>query len=331
MVFLDSITSSILSSIIYDLLKVGGKLTFHSVFGGFYGNRMSQNSNVYNDFLEKVNKEEDIIGKKKIVQDVLKDKNLYVEIFNQDLYNTNFAKRLDYIMCVMNKARIGGRKVNLEYLGEFLGFDSVNELKKYYKYEEEPTYVFCEKVADKLGIDAEWLKSGDIGERIFNPNLPRIYDAEQILFESDSKEFEFYFIIKNDVENREIIIVRRYNELKFEYYPCPIVFNSRVGATGARYLLSLYYFLKTINSNQNNEILNVHMVPEDIFYRILEGKEYCGIMEQYGPDNKITIFDDFLDVYHQYHYSEIYGDRYGEDFVRMQKIVRHKLDENCHY
>ncbi len=324
---MNSIISAIVSNIIYDLLKGGMKLTFYNVFGGFYGNGIFQNKGIYDDFLEKINKENDMLEKEKTVQDILSEEFPYTEMFEKDLYNTNFAKRLDYVMYIINKTRMNNRKINLEYLGEFLGFDSVNELKKYYKYEEEPTYTFCEEIAKKLGINAEWFKRGDIGEEIFKTKLPRIYYAEEFLEVCDSKEYEFHFVIKDDVDKREIIVVRRYNELKFEYYPCPIVFNSKVGGTGSQYLLSLYYFLKSININRSNEILNIHMVSEDIFYEILNGKEYCGIIEQYSADNLTTIFDDFLDIYHRQFHSEYYGDWYGEDFLKTQEKVRQLLQK----
>lgn len=322
---MDSITSSIVSNIIYDLLKGGMKLTFHSVFGGFYGKRIFQNKGIYDAFLEKVNRENDMLKKEKVVQDILGAEAPYIQMFEKDLYNTEFAKRLDYILYIINNALMNSRKINVEYLGEFLGFDSVNELKKYYKYEEEPTYAFCEEVAKKLGINAEWLKCGGIGEGIFRTNLPRIYYAEELLEVCDSKEYEFHFVLKDDVNKREIIVVRRYNELKFEYYPRPIMFNSHVEGGGDECLLSLYCFFKSININRSNELLNVHIVPEDIFYGILEGKEYCGIIARYGADNLTTIFDDFLDVYHRQIHSEYYGDWYGEDFLETQEKVRQLL------
>lgn len=33
--------------------------------------------------------------------------------------------------------------------------------------EEEATYQFCEEVANKLGVNAEWLKNGKNDDKIF--------------------------------------------------------------------------------------------------------------------------------------------------------------------
>ena len=200
---MDSITSIIISGLVYDLLKKGAELTFRQVFGGFYGNRINQNINIYNDFLTEINNEKDLINKEKVIQEALSNKKQYINIFEHDLYNTNFAKRLDYIMFIINQSRKNKKKINLEYLGEFLGFDSVNELLKYYKYEEEPTYSFCKEVADKLGVDSEWLKNGEIDENIFTTSLPKINDAEKILENINRRDYEFHFVMSNNKNGRE--------------------------------------------------------------------------------------------------------------------------------
>lgn len=322
---MDFIISSIIGGIVYDLVKQGYKLTLENVFGNFYGIRMEQNTGICNEFLSEINREDDLSRKKEVIKEVLTEKKQYVYIFERDLYNTNFAKRLDYIMYIINRTKKHEKIINLEYLGEFLGYDSVNELMKYYKYEEEPTYQFCEEVANKLGVNAEWLKNGKNDDKIFKTCLPIIYEADELLEHRKSNEFTFHFVI-NDAEEREIVVIRKYNELKFEYYPCPIIFNSHVGATGRRYLLSLYSYLREISS-KGNEITNIHIITKEIIDTILEGKEYCGIIEQYGAKGLANILDDFLDIYHKCPISEKYGIWYGEDFLKTQKIVFNEMSK----
>ena len=52
---------------------------------------------------------------------------------------------------------------------------------KYYKCDEEPSYNFCESVAEKLGVNTEWLKNGNINEAVFGTGLPTIYEPEKLL------------------------------------------------------------------------------------------------------------------------------------------------------
>lgn len=323
---MDFIVSSIIGGIVYDLVKEGYKLTLQNVFGNFYGIRKEQNIDIYNEFLRKINREEDALKKKEVIKEALTEKNQYAYIFERNLYNTNFAKRLDYIMYIINYTKKYEKSIDLEYLGEFLGYDSVNELMKYYKYEEEPTYQFCEEVANKLGVNVEWLKNGKIDEKIFKTGLPIIYEADELLEHRKSGEFTFHFVINDDVDKREIIVIRKYNELKFEYYPCSFIFNSHVGAGGIRCLLSLYSFLCEIRK-KGNEITNVHIVSKELFDNILGGKEYCGVIERYGATSLINILDDFLDICHEYPISENYGMWYGEDFLKTQEVILNKLSK----
>lgn len=322
---MDSITNIILSGVIYDLLKEGTKLSFQNVFGkNFFGDKLEQDINLCEDFLQEIEEGNDLLEKKRNVQRMLSADNEYTNIFDNALYNTNFAKRLDYIVYVINSSRTYERKINIEYLGEFLGFSSANELMRYYKKSEEPTYEFCENVAEKLGVNPQWLKNGEIGDAMFKTRLPRIYHTEDIIKRNSSDEFNYHFIIKKS-EKREIIIVRKFNEIKYEYYPCCVVFNTHIGNGGKSYLLSFYKFLKHIDS-RGNDITNVHIVPEELFDEILMGKAYCGVVQRYNPQGKASILDDFLDVYHRYFSGEDYEKWYGKDFIEIQKIVADLLD-----
>lgn len=324
---MDSITNIIISGIVYDLLKKGVELTFQQVFGGFYGKGIYENMDIYTDFLSEINNQKELKNKENIVQDILSDSKLYESQFERDLYNTNFAKRLDYIIFIINKSRKNEKKINIEYLGEFLGFSSVNELMKYYKNDEEPSYKFCEEIACKLGVSAEWLKNGEFGQNIFTTTLPIIYDAKKILENMEKKDYcEIKFVISEDESRRRILIARKYNELKYEYYPCEFVFNSCVGGTGNSQLLSLYNFLHDFRNNGGN-IFEVYGVTKEIFYEILDGKTYCGSIEKYPLKGQLNILDDFLDVKHKYYRTEEYEEMYGADFLEIQKIVERGLEE----
>lgn len=318
---MDSIIGTIISGVFYDLIKKGAVLTFQQVFGNFDGNRINRNMLVYQEFLDEINKKVNLLNNEQSIEEMLKHKQQYMDVFDHDLYNTNFAKRLDYVIHIMNQS-LNYNNINLEYLGEFLGFDSVNELLKYYKYEEEPTYRFCEEIASKLGVNADWLKNGDMKGNVFETRLPRIYNAEDLLKHRNNDEYKLHFMINEDKDKRNIIVVKKYNELKFEYYPNPFIFNSQVGESGKNTILSLYKFLKEITKN---EIINIHVVDQKVFNEILEGKRYCGVIEKYYAQGLNCILEDFLDIFHIYDISTNYGEMYGKDFLKVQKIVADKL------
>ena len=321
---MDSIVNIILSGITYDLIKKGTELTFNNVFGRLHGKRINENINIYNNFLDEINNEKDLNNKERVMQDILSNKESYTNIFENDLYNTNFAKRLDYIIFLINKSRKNSKKINLEYLGEFLGLSSVNPLLKYYKCDEEPSYNFCESVAEKLGVNTEWLKNGNINEAVFGTSLPTIYEPEKLLENINQRDDKIHFVINEDENNRRIIVVKKYNELKYEYYPYEYVFNSSVGASGMSQLVSLYKFLYKFRINEGN-IDNVHIVTQETFDGILMGNIYCGVIEQYMPIKFRNILDDFLDICYKHFTTREYKELYGDDFLKIQEIVMAEL------
>ena len=85
--------------------------------------------------------------KKKETIDELLNSEPMVSVFENELYNTDFAKRLDYIITLINQEKTYNRKINIDFLAEWLGFSSVNELKCYYIGHTEPDFKFIEYVA----------------------------------------------------------------------------------------------------------------------------------------------------------------------------------------
>ena len=156
---MDFLTSTIISGIIYDLIKKGMELSYQGVFGGFLGNKMRLNYPIYGEFLDEINKKKTIIEKEETVNKLLKSEPM-ASTFEKDLYNTEFAKRLDYIISLINQENTFAWKINLDFLAEWLGFQSVNELKCYYIENIEPDFKFIEILPIKLELIPHGLKQG---------------------------------------------------------------------------------------------------------------------------------------------------------------------------
>ncbi|MEE0770897.1 MAG: hypothetical protein U0M11_05840, partial [Acutalibacteraceae bacterium] len=107
---------TILSSLVYDLIKTGAKLTYSAVFGNFYGNKMKRENGIYDEFIYKINEEKDEFNKQRTAVSLLKTERI-IATFEQELYNTNFAKRLDYIIYLINQNKSFDERINLEYIG----------------------------------------------------------------------------------------------------------------------------------------------------------------------------------------------------------------------
>lgn len=321
---MDFITSSIISGIIYDLVKKGVNLSLMNVFGNTFSNNLDYK--VSQKFLDEINQIKDTDDKIAYSNKLLKEENEYTTMFERQMYTTNFAKRLDYIILLMNDNGKFNEKINLEKMGEYLGFKSVNDLKRYYLSSEEPEYSFIEIVAYKLGISDKWLKFGE-GEP-FETTLPSINRALGIIsHESFDETKEFIFVIGDEPYRRNLGIIRKLSKFKYDYYPHTLVFHADVGGTGGSELFSVYLFLKELRKRRKMPS-GVYKVPSDKFDSFFKGTIYPGTINNFNQDKCNYLLDDFIDLYNTEDKKENYKKLYGKVFVDCQDLIKYRLEEN---
>lgn len=320
---MDFLTSTILSGIIYDILKKGMVLSISNVFALYDVHKMDYNVCV--EFIDKINAVDDKNQRLEYVNDLLNKENKYTTMFEQQLYATNFAKRLDYLLALMNDCGYFGEKINVEKLGEYLGFKSVNDLKQYYINNIEPDYIFIENIASKLGINAEWLKYGQ-GEP-FASSLRRIYNATDILEDEEFESIsEFIFVMDDGNHRRNMGVIVRYDKFKYSYYPRTLVFHADVGAGGASELFTVYNFLKELNK-KNKMPSSIYKLSEKELSDYFTGKIYPGSIKKYKQNESKFLLDDFIDLYKSDKHKEEYRSMYGDVFIDCQKIIKYKLEQ----
>lgn len=317
---MDFLTSAILSGILYDLIKKGVELNYKNVF-------MNSNSNsldylICKEFLTEINTIKDQNEKLLLTNKLLSEENKYTTMFEQNMYTTNFAKRLDYILILMQDSGYYGHKINLEKAGEFLGFKSVNDLKKYYLSQEEPEYDFIEFIAEKFGINAEWLKFG-FGAP-FKTSYPGLYRATEILWEENCpKEIkEIFFAVEDEIYRRHFGVIFKLSDYRYDYCPHPFIFHADVGGSGASELFSVYSFLKELR-NRNMLPYKVYKVPTDYFQAIFRGESYAGSVVKYKTDT--YLIEDFLDLYKSQEKKMQYIKLHGKVLVDCQDIIKNFL------
>ncbi|WFD08770.1 hypothetical protein [Tepidibacter hydrothermalis] len=318
---MDFFTSSIIGGVVYDLIKEGVKLSIKNVFGEFYS--INLDGNICNEFIEEINSIEGVESKVAYSSNLLNEENRYTVMFEQDMHKTSFAKRLDYIITLMNDRSNFREKINVEKLGKILGFSSVNDLKKYYLFSEEPSYEFIENLAIKLGVNVEWMQFG-LGDP-FKSMLPSIYIADQILQQEDFMDVqEFIFVIDDEPCIRKLGVIRRFDKFKYDYYPHAFIFRADVGGTGESELFSVYVFLKKLNS-MGKMPSGVYKVSDKQFSELFNGKVYPGSIEKYGQDGGTYLLDDFIDLYHSEEEKKKYLNWYGQGFVDCQERIKTKI------
>ena len=323
---------NILSSCISDWIKKFGTITTKQLRNKFWGKNVDFNDRNWREFIQNINKNTSLLKEsndihKSITNILLNNKQCFYDI-ETNLYNTNFSKRLDYIIWKLNQSKFHNSPINIEYLSEFFGFKSANDLLVYYKYDIEPSFQFCEEIAEKLGVNPGWMKHGEFHQPAFTSQLLRTYNAEDLLEFYNPTVNRFHFVTKKNKDTRDLLVILQQNELKYTYFPCEIVFNSKVGSTGAICLLYLYNFLKTININ-GNDITNIHVVPDEIFDNILSGNEFCGIVEKYSAQNNTTnemyiLYDFVSTITSRLKYEKC--KQYDSNFIEMCQIVISQID-----
>lgn len=100
---------------------------------------------LYYEFVNDINQIKDDNGKIQYVNQILSQGNKYIDAFGNDMYKTNFTKRLDHVLSIINESKHSNKHINIEKLGEVLGLKSVNDIKVYYT-KEEPEHKFIELV-----------------------------------------------------------------------------------------------------------------------------------------------------------------------------------------
>lgn len=234
--------------------------------------------------------------------------------------NTNFARRLDMIIEMINISTYESEHINLEIIGDMMGLESVNELNKYYYGQEEPPYDFIDKFCVIFGINKNWMKF-EKGAPYKN-DLPIYYNPQELLNEvSDINDISFFTIEK--LYRRELGVIAKKGIYNFQCYPKAYTFHSDVGAAGASELCSLYDFLKSLNQIGKMPS-GVYCVSEDEFYKLLKGDIYPGIIFKPDRNNFTYMLDDFIDLYGDNKKKDDYLRWYGQTFIDSQDKIRNR-------
>lgn len=216
---------------------------------------------------------------KRVEQGLSNDSKL-VQRIESEVYPTNFAKRLDYILLLINRSGPSFPKYNIEKLAYEIGFESVNDIKKYYTSHEEPSFSFISRISDYCGINPEWMRSGDIDEPPFISKLPKEEFGYEIISTKEYMEADRVFIVMKDVEyDRTIAIIIRMNKIKYECFPKELILYDSGSCGGQERLYSTYLMLKEM-SKQSRLPETTYLISEEEFYQLLKGKLYPGAVLQ---------------------------------------------------
>lgn len=207
-------------------------------------------------------------------------------------YKTDFAKRIDQLMFLINQEKYYGfEELNLSKLAEYLNLESVEILKQYYKESREPTFQFIDSVAEKLGVNHNWLKNGE-GE----PFLSTHYHLPE--YNNISRNDRFIFAFRNS-QDKEFIFVKYYldesKRYKYITYIKSVPFNNEIGYGGLSVLKDAFKILKKINSYNPSDLEMICKLSNDEYENLRLDKIYPGKVLNYKVSPATFLLDDFID------------------------------------
>ena len=248
------------------------------------------------------------------------------KIFDKD-YKTNFARRLDVVIDLMNYNRNeNATRVNLASLSNHLGYDSENALKKYYIYEIEPKYEEINRIANGLGVNYKWL-SGELtnDEPFRNTNF---YSEPLNGFRIRAQKFyndypynkaEYFFAMKDLYNIPEIILVRKIDEFKYESCEEPCLLYDSTGNSGRYDLAATYRLLRKMKIDKKCDSDTVCFLDYKMFDNLKYGEIYPGSIKKYWKSEYNHLIDDFLELTDEnINYCE---KKYGNKIAGAMKIL----------
>lgn len=312
---MDEILLGLFTDFLYDLIKTGVKLTADEL--------SKRTSYSYNDCQHIVSLiEPNSINSKDDLQKQL-DKTTIIKDMKNDYYKTNFSIRLDYII---NKIKEYIPNANTEWLCNKLGFTSSNVLLKYYKQSEEPTFQFIDELSNNLGIRQEWLRYGE-DNRIFATVHLHI-DRKLLDYIKSNKINTIYFAFYNNslsnYSNSELIMIFKFNELKYVVNICQIPFGSYVGGEGMNTICKFYVFLLWLNKNRHLNNCKTVSVSNNVIGKLVSGELYGKAVENlyYNKGSLGEFISDFVCTHSNYLTIEQKLEFYGQSFLDCQEIIK---------
>lgn len=309
---IDEILLGLFTDFLYDLIKKGVKLT---------ADELSQRTSYsYNDCQNIVSLiEPNSINNKDDLQKQLDRTDIIKEMKN-DYYKTNFSIRLDYII---NKIKEYIPDANIEWLCDKLGYSSSNELLKYYKVSEEPTFKLIDEFANRVGIKNDWLKFGE-DDKIFETVHLHI-DRELLDYIKANKIDTIYFAFSknslSEYDNSELIIVFKLNELKYVVNNYCIPFGAYVGGGGTKMICDFYVFLLWLKRNGYIDKCKSVSITREMHNSLTSGREYGKAVD--GVNNSMgELVSDFANKGCPYPTAEQKLDFYGQSFLDCQNIIK---------
>lgn len=309
--FLFDFFNNFLCDLLLEILKKGVKWT---------AEELSRETNYpYNNCKEIVCKiNPDMIESKNDLLSQLNKAHIADSLQN-DYYKTNFSIRLDYII---SKIKVCIPEANIEWLSCKMELKSSNELLKYYKVSEEPTFDFIDDIANKIGVKSNWLKFGEDDKNFETVNWD--INTELLNYIKSNNICSIYFAFSkahlSENDNSHLIMIFKYNELKYVVNTKTIPFDSYVGGSGQRMICKFYVLLLWLKREGILNFCKSFNITETLYNNLVFGRDYGKTVEKYGSSLQDLVWD-FSEAECPLLSDEQILYSYGKSFLECRDII----------
>lgn len=204
------------------------------------------------------------------------------------------------------------------YLADQLNLKRISDLEEIMSGTREPSFEFSEQFAQALSVNPLWLKTGR--GRPFSQGDFRYWSPLDFLANIASSNARQIHLIKDEDPRGRAVVLLEITDLKYVFLDCMWIVSSEVGMRGQELLLNSYDFIKTLKDEGYS--CTGSILEREHFDDLVSGKRFPGLFV-----NRSHSFwwDDFLDVHWEFFSPETYARKYGEEYVKAQRIVGHQL------
>lgn len=291
-------------------------MIFKNIIDGIMGN-------VIYDFFKRLFQQDETRHIKHKINDEENENNVGNHITKGDKCHMiqDISQRFQQVIEMMNQG-LDAQEYKVSVLAEAMGLKKASELYNYYNGTKEPTFKFMEIFSQRFGINPDWLKYGN-GTPFKSGEASELfpYNYYKRIRELNPRTIYFVRSKSNTVSTGIVIGI---DEFKYIYFPKVYYISSYVGGTGRAQILSFYELIRALK--KDNYACLGRTITEEQFYDVFSGNVFPGVVKRLATFSD-PWWDDFTDVYHQYSIAKNYGEWYGEEFIKAQKIVREEINQ----
>lgn len=234
-----------------------------------------------------------------------------------------FSKQFNQILSLLNEAKgFSDKEFTVEYICTLLGFDNVENIKKYLVNNIEPNNELKEKFVNVFGVNEEWMINNQ-GNYPFASNIKKFgNNPMEILRSEDLFEIEEFIVIIGKYEHElNALVIRKKSETYYETYPQVYIFNSNVGNTGECRLTDFYRFMREANRIRKLHPM-IYMATDEQFLSLFQGAIAPIAVKNFKVIPNFA--DSFLDlsdasIEHNKHF-------WDEELLKIQGIIKERID-----